>query len=236
MTIPPFKDWPRSSGWTTALSAVWSDERCRRLAEEVDQARRREVVYPSAGETFQAFALTPPESVKVVLLGQDPYHGRGQAHGLSFSVRRPQEPPPSLVNIFKEMNQDLGLPIPVQGDLSPWAKQGVLLLNTVLTVSAGAAHSHRKLGWQWFTDAVIDYLAQRSDPIVFLLWGKPAERTAARLNGTRHGVFVAPHPSPLSAYRGFFGSRPFSKANRFLAHAGRDQVDWSLPAHLDSGG
>lgn len=190
-------------------------------------------IYPAQGEWFAALDATPLDEVRVVLLGQDPYHGPGQAHGLSFSVRPGVRPPPSLKNIYREMEQDLAITPPLHGHLGHWARQGVLLLNDCLTVEAGRAGSHRGRGWEDFTDAVVAAAAADAAPKVFLLWGAPAQRKATRIaalgSDTPHLVLRAPHPSPLSAYRGFFGSRPFSKANSFLAENGRGTIDWQLP-------
>lgn len=186
-------------------------------------------VYPSKENLFQALKLTPYEDTKVVILGQDPYHGPGQAHGLSFSVMPGVRIPPSLVNIYKELHSDLGVPIPNNGYLVPWAKQGVLLLNTVLTVREGQANSHKDLGWERFTDAVIEKLNEREKPVVFILWGSHAQKKGAFIDRGKHQVLKSVHPSPLSAHRGFFGSRPFSKTNAFLESHGMEPIDWSIP-------
>ena len=186
-------------------------------------------IYPPGSRIFAALDSTPFESVRAVILGQDPYHGAGQAHGLCFSVPRGVPKPPSLVNIHQEWHDDLGLPIPEHGSLESWAANGVLLLNTCLTVRAGQPLSHQGKGWERFTDRIVEILAQRPDPLVFLLWGTPARRKAERVDLSRHGVIASPHPSPLSAYRGFFGSRPFSRANSLLRELGVAEVDWSLP-------
>ena len=185
--------------------------------------------YPPAGEIFAAFDRCPFPDVKVVLLGQDPYHGEGQAHGLSFSVQAGVEPPPSLKNIFQELSSDLGCRTPKSGCLAPWAKQGVLLLNTVLTVRAHAAASHHGHGWETFTDKIIALLSARKKPLVFILWGAPARRKKAMIASPPHAVIESAHPSPLSAFRGFFGSRPFSRANAFLERTGQSPIDWQLP-------
>ncbi len=191
-------------------------------------------IYPPAADRFRALELTPLPAVKVVILGQDPYHGPGQAHGLAFSVRRPVKLPPSLVNIFKELDADLGIPPARHGDLEHWARQGVLLLNTVMSVESGKAASHRARGWERFTDAVIRAVAAKPEPVVFLLWGAHAQAKAGFVRtleqGGAHLVLAAPHPSPLSAYKGWFGSRPFSRTNAFLASHGVAPVDWALPA------
>ena len=177
--------------------------------------RNQHKVFPAAENVFKALELTPFDNVKVVILGQDPYHGDNQAHGLSFSVQKGIALPPSLLNIYKELESDLGIPVAKSGDLTPWAKQGVLLLNTVLTVRAHEANSHRGQGWETFTDAVISSLNQASHPIVFILWGRPAQEKEKLITNPKHVVLKSVHPSPLSAYRGFFGSKPFSKAMHF---------------------
>jgi len=219
--------WPADSDWTAHLEPHFAGQDFQQLLTFVANQRATQVVYPSAEDTFNAFHFSSLAETKVVILGQDPYHGPGQAHGLSFSVLPGVKIPPSLRNIYKELASDTGSQIPDHGDLSSWARQGVLLLNTVLTVRDGEANSHRKRGWENFTDAVIDVLSRREQPVVFILWGKPAEKKS-RLIDERHSVIVAPHPSPLSAHRGFFGSRPFSKANEVLAALGLLPVDWSL--------
>ena len=191
-------------------------------------------VFPAAEDRFRALELTPLDRVRVVILGQDPYHGPGQAHGLSFSVRPGVRPPPSLVNIFKELHADLGIAPARHGFLEHWARQGVLLLNTVMSVEGGRAASHRDRGWERFTDAAIRAVAAKPEPVVFLLWGAHAQKKAGFVRtleqGGRHLVLNAPHPSPLSAYKGWFGSRPFSQANAFLTAHGAAPVDWALPA------
>ena len=190
--------------------------------------RNQHKVFPAAENVFKALELTPFDNVKVVILGQDPYHGDNQAHGLSFSVQKGIALPPSLLNIYKELESDLGIPVAKSGDLTPWAKQGVLLLNTVLTVRAHEANSHRGQGWETFTDAVISSLNQASHPIVFILWGRPAQEKEKLITNPKHVVLKSVHPSPLSAYRGFFGSKPFSKANAFLEETGQTPIDWRL--------
>jgi len=192
------------------------------------EASKGKKIFPRGSDIFNAFNHTPLPKVKVVVLGQDPYHGSGQAHGLCFSVKKGVRPPPSLLNIFKELNQDLKVPIPAVGDLTSWADQGVLLLNTVLTVEEGQAASHRKRGWEQFTDRVIQVLSERSEPIVFLLWGKFAHDKAAMIRVPPHKILKAPHPSPLSAHTGYFGSKHFSQANEILRSWGKKPVDWSL--------
>jgi uracil-DNA glycosylase len=218
--------WPHDSDWTERLAAVFQRDDFQALCQFVDQERNENKVYPATEDVFNAFRLTDFSDVRVVILGQDPYHGTGQAHGLSFSVCKRCRLPPSLKNIFKELQSDVGCPQPVSGNLESWARQGVLLLNTVLTVREGEANSHRGRGWEPFTDVVIEKLSQRADPIVFLLWGKPAESKAS-LIADHHTILIAPHPSPLSAYRGFFGSRPFSKTNKALEKRGQPSIDWS---------
>ena len=187
-------------------------------------------VYPPGAEMFAAFDHTPFERVRVVILGQDPYHGPGQAHGLCFSVRRGTPPPPSLENIMKELHDDVGVAIPPHGDLTAWAERGVLLLNTVLSVRAHQPMSHRDKGWERFTDEVIRRLDRDRRGLVFVLWGSAAGSKAAMIDRAKHHVIASPHPSPLSAHRGFFGSRPFSKINAWLVARGEEPIDWSLPA------
>ena len=186
-------------------------------------------VYPDMYSIFNALHYTSYADTKVLILGQDPYHEPGQAHGLSFSVQPNVPPPPSLVNIFKELETDLGCTVPNNGCLEPWARQGVLLLNTVLTVQAHRANSHRDKGWEIFTDKIISLLNQREKPVAFILWGSPARRKKAMITNPLHFIVESPHPSPLSAYRGFFGSRPFSKVNKFLESVGEEPINWQLP-------
>lgn len=186
-------------------------------------------IFPPAQEVFSAFSFTPFDQVKVVIVGQDPYHGPGQAHGLCFSVREGVAIPPSLQNIYKELNSDLGVPIPNHGCLTAWAKQGVLLLNATLTVSQSSPMSHHGRGWETFTDAVIQVLCKRSDPLVFILWGKSAQQKCQHVvSAPNRFVLKAAHPSPFSAYQGFFGSRPFSQTNQFLNDHGKTPINWSL--------
>ncbi len=195
-----------------------------------EQRHQGKVIYPPPQEVFNAFKITEFSDVKVVILGQDPYHGPNQAHGLCFSVKQPVPPPPSLVNIYKELNEDIAdFTIPNHGDLSTWATQGVLLLNTVLTVEAGKAHSHKTLGWEQFTDVVIDKLNTHGEQIVFLLWGSHAHKKGQFIDTSKHCVLKSVHPSPLSAYRGFFGCKHFSKANKYLANHGKTPINWQLP-------
>lgn len=214
--------------WLRPLSSEFSKPYYRKLYETVRREYTQGLVYPPSDDIFNAFALTPLSEVKVLILGQDPYHEPGQAHGLSFSVKPGIDIPPSLVNIYKELHDDLGCYIPDNGYLEKWARQGVLLLNTVLTVRAHAANSHKDIGWEEFTDAAIRALNEEDRPIVYMLWGKPAQAKMSMLNNKKHLVLTAPHPSPLSAYRGFFGCRHFSKANDFLKKNGINPIDWQI--------
>lgn len=217
-----------TGSWEKAMKPEFSKPYYRKLFLTVNQEYRTATVYPPAGDIFNAFHFTPLDQVKVVILGQDPYHEPGQAHGLSFSVKPGIEIPPSLVNIYQELHDDLGCYIPDNGYLVKWAKQGVMMLNTVLTVRAHQANSHRNIGWEEFTDAAIRVLADQDRPMVFILWGKPAQRKAEMIYNPKHLVLKSPHPSPLSAYRGFFGSRPFSKTNRYLEENGIEPIDWQI--------
>ncbi len=214
--------------WLEALRPEFKKPYYRKLYERVMEEYRNYQVFPQADDIFNAFHLTPLSNVKVVILGQDPYHGEGQAHGLCFSVKPDVAIPPSLVNIYQELRDDVGCEIPNHGSLEKWARQGVLLLNTVLTVRAHQAFSHRGIGWEEFTDAAIRILNQQDRPMVFILWGRPAQMKKAMLNNPRHLILEAPHPSPLSAYRGFFGSRPFSQTNAFLIQHGERPIDWQI--------
>lgn len=218
LRIPP--------AWRDALERRIDPRLLHRLGAFVSDERARAEVYPAPGDELRALALTPPEAVRAVVLGQDPYHGAGQAHGLAFSVPKGVPQPPSLRNIFRELADDLGIAPPTGGDLERWAARGVLLLNTVLTVRAGQAGSHRGRGWEDLTDAVVDALSSTESPIVFLLWGNPARAKAARIRQPPHCLLESSHPSPLSAHRGFLGSRPFSRANDALVAAGRQPIDW----------
>lgn len=194
----------------------------------ISEYRTRQI-FPDMYAIFNALHYTSYADTKVVILGQDPYHGEGQAHGLSFSVLPGVEPPPSLLNIFQELSTDLGCTIPNNGCLKPWAEQGVLLLNTVLTVRAHQAGSHQGKGWEHFTDKIINLLNEREKPLAFILWGAPARRKKAMITNPQHFIVESPHPSPLSAYRGFFGSRPFSRVNEFLQRTGQSPINWQLP-------
>lgn len=213
--------------WRPLLQAEFDRPYWAALCAAVDEADRTAEVYPPPAERFAAFALTPPGRVRVILLGQDPYHEPGQAHGLAFSVRERTKLPPSLVNIYKERESDLGIPPSTSGDLRRWAEQGVLLLNTVLTVERGKANSHSRFGWQTFTDAVLRAASALPQPIAAVLWGAQAQKKAPLLQSTAPRLVLAgPHPSPLSAYRGFFGSRPFSQINAFLTAHGEAPIAW----------
>lgn len=217
-----------ANDWLEPLKPEFSKQYYRDLYQKVVEEYKTRLIFPPSDDIFNAFALTPLKDVKVVIIGQDPYHNVGQAHGLCFSVRPDVEIPPSLVNIYKELHDDLGCYVPNNGYLVKWAKQGVLLLNTVLTVRAHQANSHRGMGWEQFTDAAIRILNEEDRPIVFILWGSPAQTKKKMLNNPRHLILEAPHPSPLSAYRGFFGSRPFSKTNTFLEENGLTPIDWQI--------
>lgn len=216
--------------WDQILAGEFEKPYYQKLRSFLKSEYASRTVYPAMNDIFNALKYTPYQNVKVVILGQDPYHGPGQAHGLAFSVQPGVEPPPSLLNMFQELQQELGFPIPNTGCLIPWAKQGVLLLNTVLTVRAGEANSHRGMGWEQFTDRVIESLNGREESIVFLLWGRNAAEKEALITNPRHVLLKAPHPSPLSASRGFFGCGHFLKANQELILSGQDPVDWRLDA------
>ena len=219
---------PISNDWLPALRGEFQKDYYKELHQTVMQEYRTRQIFPEADDLFNAFHLTPLKDVKVVIFGQDPYHNVGQAHGLCFSVKPGVEIPPSLVNIYKELQDDLGCYIPNNGYLVKWAEQGVLLLNTVLTVRAHQANSHRGIGWEEFTDAAIRILNEQDRPIVFILWGRPAQMKRAMLHNPKHLILEAPHPSPLSSYRGFFGSKPFSKTNNFLKQHGIEPIDWQI--------
>lgn len=217
-----------SNDWLAPLTPEFAKPYYRELYKKVKEEYATHMIFPPSNEVFSAFELTPIADVKVVILGQDPYHNVGQAHGLCFSVKPDVEIPPSLVNIYKELHDDLGCYIPNNGYLVKWAKQGVLMLNTVLTVRAHQANSHRGIGWEEFTNAAIRVLNEQDRPIVFILWGSPAQRKKEMLNNPKHLILEAPHPSPLSAYRGFFGSKPFSQTNAFLEKNGLTPIDWQI--------
>ena len=219
---------PIPDSWLPALGAEQEKPYYQALYRFVAEERQKYRVYPPGNDVFNALRYTPYEQVRVMIIGQDPYHEEGQAHGLAFSVRPGTQSPPSLVNMFKELRDDVGFRIPNHGCLIPWAEQGVLLLNAVLTVRAHQANSHQGKGWETFTDAVLRAVNAKTTPVVFLLWGSYAQRKAELVDSSRHTILKAPHPSPLSASRGFFGCRHFSKANTALQSAGLPVIDWQL--------
>ena len=219
---------PITNDWSDELKEEYKKPYYKELYNKVNEEYARTKVFPPADDIFNAFHLTPLANVKCVIIGQDPYHGENQAHGLCFSVKPGVEIPPSLVNIYKELEDDLGCYIPNNGYLVKWAQQGVLMLNNVLTVRAHQAASHQGIGWEQFTDAAMDILNKQDRPIVFLLWGRPAQMKAAKLNNPNHLILKAPHPSPLSAYRGFFGCKHFSQAIAFLQENGIEPIDWQI--------
>lgn len=216
--------------WTDALSQEKGKPYFQQVMAFVRSERAKgTVIYPPQQDIFNALKAAPLEDIKVVILGQDPYHGPNQAHGMCFSVRKGVKPPPSLMNIFKELHSDLGIPIPQHGCLQHWADQGVLLLNAVLTVQAGQAHSHANKGWETFTDTIIQRLSEHHQGLIFMLWGSHAQKKASLIDASKHALLKCPHPSPLSAHRGFLGCRHFSKANALLEKQGKRPIDWSLP-------
>lgn len=212
--------------WKEKLSNEFEKEYFQQLVSFVKSEVNNKTIYPPAREIFKAFDACPFDEVKVVILGQDPYHGEGQANGLCFSVTPGIPMPPSLVNIFKERKSDLGKSMPPNGDLTTWAKQGVLLLNATLTVASKSPGSHQKKGWEQFTDAAISKLSEEKENLVFILWGAYAQKKGAVIDRSKHFVIESPHPSPFAAHRGFFGSRPFSKANEYLNEVNREQIEW----------
>ena len=220
-----FEDLPNN--WTQQLDKQVIHQLDQKLSPFLDKAYHEKTIYPPKDQVFQAFIDTSYQDVKVCILGQDPYHGPGQAHGLAFSVGQGTALPPSLKNIFKELADDTGQPLRQNGNLQDWSKQGVFLLNTVLTVEKGKANSHQKLGWEDFTDHVISALNKREEPVIFLLWGNPSIKKAKLINQYKHVILQSPHPSPLAAYRGFFGSKPFTKINQELIRLGREPIRWS---------
>ncbi|MBK3495700.1 uracil-DNA glycosylase [Viridibacillus sp. YIM B01967] len=217
-----------NNDWEHVLKAEFEKPYYLQLREFLKHEYATETIYPPMDDMWSAFRHTPYANVKVVILGQDPYHGAGQAHGMSFSVKCGVKHPPSLQNMLKEMQSDLGFAIPEDGTLTKWAEQGVLMLNTVLTVREGQAHSHRKQGWEQFTDTVIQKLSEREQPVIFVLWGKPAQQKKRLIDTNLHAIIEAPHPSPLSSYRGFFGSKPYSKINTQLKEWGVAPIDFDL--------
>jgi uracil-DNA glycosylase len=222
-----------TTDWNPLLREEFTKPYWTELQAFVASERAQHSVYPPQDEVFTALHLTPYTDIKVMVLGQDPYHGAGQAHGLAFSVRHGVRVPPSLQNVYKELDADLGIPIAEHGNLERWARQGVLLLNTTLTVRAGQAASHQKHGWEEFTDQVIRMVNDKIDPVVFVLWGNAARRKVEFIDRQRHTVIESPHPSPFSARNGFFGSKPFSRANEALIVAGREPIDWRVDDLVD---
>lgn len=214
--------------WQDLLEDEFKKDYYIKLRSFLIKEMKTKKIYPNMYDIFNALHYTEYRDVKAVILGQDPYHGYNQAHGLSFSVKPGVAAPPSLINIYKELNSDLGCYIPNNGYLKKWADQGVLLLNAVLTVRAGEANSHKDMGWENFTDKVISLLNEREDPIVFILWGNNAQSKIYNINNSYHYIIKGPHPSPLSAFRGFFGSKPFSKTNEFLKSIGKESIDWQI--------
>lgn len=217
-----------TNDWAEPLREEFRKPYYARLYQRVREEYNSRQIFPAADDIFNAFHFTPLKEVKVVILGQDPYHNIGQAHGLCFSVKPDVEIPPSLVNIYKELETDVGCYIPNHGCLEKWAHEGVMLLNTVLTVRAHQANSHQGIGWEQFTDAAIRILNEQDRPIVYMLWGRPAQSKQPMLTNPKHFILTAPHPSPLSAYRGFFGCRHFSQANQFLEKNGLPPIDWQI--------
>lgn len=214
--------------WQAVLEEEFQKPYYLELREFLKQEYATQTIFPQMNDLWSAFHVTAYEDVKVVILGQDPYHGPGQAHGMSFSVKPGVPQPPSLKNMLKELQADIGCDIPNHGSLMSWAEQGVLLLNTVLTVRQGQAHSHKDKGWEIFTDTVIEKLSARDEPIIFVLWGRPAQQKERLIDTTKHMILKAPHPSPLSAHRGFFGSKPYSQINALLQQAGKQPIAWCL--------
>lgn len=215
--------------WASELEQEFAKPYYLNLRQFLISEYGTKTIYPDKYDIFNALHYTPLADTRVVILGQDPYHGPGQAHGLSFSVKEGVNPPPSLQNMFKELQSDLGCYIPNNGHLLKWTQQGVLLLNTVLTVRAHEANSHKNKGWENFTDKVIETINRKEEPVVFLLWGSHAQKKAELITNPRHFLIRSPHPSPLSAHRGFFGSRPFSRTNEFLRKIGQPEIDWQIP-------
>ena len=219
---------PIDDSWKIHLLSEFSKPYFSELLSFLEKEQANRTIFPQKKDIFNALNTSTFDNIKVIILGQDPYHGEGQAHGLAFSVQDKIPFPPSLRNIFKEYNSDLGYEIPNSGNLTKWAKEGVLLLNTVLTVRANEAHSHKDRGWETFTDAVISMLSDKKEHLVFILWGKPAQLKSKFIDESKHLIINAPHPSPLSSYRGFFGSKPFSTTNTYLKKQGIVEIDWKL--------
>ncbi|AMM99081.1 uracil-DNA glycosylase [Bacillus pumilus] len=217
-----------NDSWWAVMKSEFEQPYYQELREWMKEEYRTQTVFPKPDDVYRALHLTSYEEVKVVILGQDPYHGLGQAHGLSFSVQPGVKHPPSLRNIFQELKDDLGCPVPNHGSLVSWAEQGVLLLNTVLTVRKGEANSHKGKGWERVTDRVIDVLNERDQPVVFVLWGRHAQNKKERIDQNKHYIIESPHPSPFSARNGFFGSRPFSKVNAYLNQMGIEEINWCI--------
>lgn len=214
--------------WNERLAPLFNDEKYKKIRQFLIEEYKTHIVYPDMYDIFNCFKYTPFDKVKVVLLGQDPYHNEGQAHGLCFSVQEGVKNPPSLENIYKELVDDIGCPMPKSGTLTKWAKEGVLLLNTSLTVREHAANSHAKCGWAWFTDSVIRLVSEQKENVVFILWGGNARSKKALIDESKHHIIESVHPSPLSAYGGFFGSKPFSKTNAYLIQKGLSPINWDL--------
>lgn len=219
---------PLGGGWDELLAPLFADERYLKIREFLKEEYSTRVIYPDMYDLYNCFRYTPLPELKAVLLGQDPYHEPGQAHGLCFSVRDGVALPPSLVNIYKELQSDLSIPPSKSGNLTKWAKQGILLLNTSLTVREHAANSHAKCGWSWFTDSVIRLISEQKEHVVFILWGGNARSKKPLIDQNKHKIIESAHPSPLSAYNGFFGSKPFSKTNEYLQAQGIPPIDWAL--------
>ncbi len=219
---------PLGGGWDELLAPLFSDERYAKIREFLKYEYSHNIIYPDMHDLYNCFRYTPLDNIKAVILGQDPYHEPNQAHGLCFSVKKGVKLPPSLVNIYKEIEDDLGITEPNCGDLTKWANEGILLLNTTLTVREHAANSHSKCGWAWFTDSVIKLISENTQNVVFILWGGNARSKAPLIDETKHFIIQSAHPSPLSAYNGFFGSRPFSKTNGYLKSIGKEPIDWDL--------
>lgn len=217
------------NSWYSLLKEEAEKEYFKKLESFLDEEYKTHTIFPEKENIFHALNMTDFEKVKAVIIGQDPYHGWGQAHGLSFSVKRGIKIPPSLRNIYKELHADTAFEIPEHGNLEKWAEEGVLLLNTVLTVREGQANSHKGMGWEKFTDTVISLLSERVTPVVFILWGRPAQKKLDLIDQSRHRTILGVHPSPLSASRGFFGSKPFSQTNQYLREMDKEEIDWKLP-------